>query len=352
MHPLAELTIPQTTDDDAFRSVVDLGNLVDAHAYGTDELDFTYGEALNRMRDPYSPARVFTVSVGGRLVGRADVWQHADADAPEAWITVRVHPENRRQGIGSALLREVERIARGDGRRKLVAYSASQEQDGPRLAPPTGFGSLPADAPEACFAAAHGYRLEQIERGSRLPLPVAEGVLERMTADAAARAGDDYRVHTWSGRAPDRFRVDLAELLTRMSTDAPTAGIEETEDVWSLERLADAEERFAASGDRVRLTAAVEHVPSGRLVGFTDLTPPVDRALPAAQQATIVLGEHRGHRLGVLLKAANLVQLAEVHPGHPSVFTFNAEENRPMLDVNEAIGFVAIGYEGCWRKDV
>ena len=63
-----------------------------------------------------------------------------------------------------------------------------------------------------------------------------------------------------------------------------------------------------------------------------------------------MLREHRGHRLGMLLKIANLQLLQEAAPGHPSVLTWNAEENRPMLGVNEAVGFVPIGYEGAWAK--
>jgi hypothetical protein len=54
----------------------------------------------------------------------------------------------------------------------------------------------------------------------------------------------------------------------------------------------------------------------------------------------------------MLLKVANLAHLQEQRPGHPSVITFNAEENRHMLDVNEALGFEAIASEGAWRKDL
>lgn len=54
----------------------------------------------------------------------------------------------------------------------------------------------------------------------------------------------------------------------------------------------------------------------------------------------------------MLVKAANLQQLREVSPGTKVVTTFNAEDNRPMLDVNEALGFRAIAYEGSWQKDL
>ena len=65
-----------------------------------------------------------------------------------------------------------------------------------------------------------------------------------------------------------------------------------------------------------------------------------------------MLRDHRGHRLGMLVKAANLVQLLRSPRDATAVTTFNAEDNRPMLDVNEALGFEAIGLEGNWQKRV
>jgi len=98
------------------------------------------------------------------------------------------------------------------------------------------------------------------------------------------------------------------------------------------------------------LTSAVLHAPSGNLAGFTQLSVPAELERPVWQEDTLVLREHRGHRLGMLLKIANLQHLARLHPGHPSVITFNAEENRHMLDVNDAIGFTPMGYEGAWKR--
>jgi GNAT superfamily N-acetyltransferase len=258
-------------------------------------------------------------------------------------------PEFRGHGIGTALADEVERMAGADGKAKALVYTGLQDVAGDRIPSPTGFGSIPAEHPDVRFLLARGYRFEQVERLSRLPLPVP-GIEERLAA-ALAASGPDYALHTYIGPTPEHWREDMAVLATRMSTDAPSAGLEEPEDVWTVERVIEADERAAAS-PRDRVVAVVEHVPSGHLAGFTVLSVPKQLHRSVAQYATLVLREHRGHKLGMLLKVANLEHLARVRPGHPSVTTFNAEENRFMLDVNESVGFVAVGQESAWRKDL
>ena len=223
---------------------------------------------------------------------------------------------------------------------EAVVYAVSRPGPGDRIDSPTGFGSVPRDNPEVQFLLHRGYRLEQIERGSRLALPAA------LPAEPETPG---YGIRQWVGATPERWLDDLAMLRTRMSTDAPSAGLDEPEDIWTAERVR-AQDEHAGDGGRTLLVTAVEHLASGRLVGYTELAAPADAARVVEQRDTIVLREHRGHRLGLLLKVANLAQLERVLPGRPSVLTFNAEENRHMLDVNEALGFTPIGYEGAWKK--
>jgi GNAT superfamily N-acetyltransferase len=52
-----------------------------------------------------------------------------------------------------------------------------------------------------------------------------------------------------------------------------------------------------------------------------------------------VLQAHRGHGLGVWMKAANLRRLTAAHPEITGVITSNAADNEHMLRVNQQVGF-------------
>jgi len=352
---ITEVVIPASLDaHDAaeFLACVDVRNTVWRDDSGTDELTYTAAELLpGWQKTTFEPMRMFAARLDGKLVARGVYETRTDEAADTVWLMAEVLQDARGHGVGEALALHLEKLALGDGKTRAIVYAPSWKTGGIRIPSPTGFGSVPAGTAEVRLLQGLGYTLEQVERGSRMTLPLDEAAL-RATHDAAATAaGHDYRVHTWSGPTPPEWREGIAHLLTRMSTDAPSAGLEEPEDPWTVERLLEDEAKEAES-PRTSVVAAVEHVPSGALVGFTELTVPAEAERAVSQEDTIVLREHRGHRLGMLLKSANLFWLERVAPGHPSVITYNAEENRHMLSVNEALGFVPVVYEGAWRKNL
>lgn len=310
----------------------------------------TAAELLPNWKNETSPMVGFVAKAGGRVVARGSL--ALPIDARECWASVAVLPTFRRRGIGASVYERLERAARHAGRGTIqnqTIFPASPAGNrGATIPAPTGFGSVPVDLPSTRFLQRRGFTLEQVGRVSGLSLPMDAGAFARRLAEAAA-AG--YRTVTWQGRTPEEWVDGIAHLRTRMSTDAPSAGLEQTEDVWTADRVRSVDELWAAS-PRILLTTAVLHDASGRLVGYTELDVPAQPDRAVEQVDTLVLREHRGKRLGMLLKLTNLRELGDRFPAHGFVQTMNAEDNRHMLDVNEAVGFRPISYAARWKKDI
>ncbi len=272
---IEDLVLPGAMDEPgsaAYVDFIELHNTIDAEALGSTAEDLDPAEALPYFNDQtYDRRRLFTARFDDRLAGLAIMsWAVGDA-TNVTWIGGGVHPAHRNRGVGSALLDHVEAIARESGRAVVQAGAIhTPGQGGERLASPTGFGSVATDDPGVRFFLAHGYALEQVHRLSVLHLPIAPEALTSHRERAAAAAGSEYRVHAWTGPTPERWLDDIALLNQRMSTDAPFAGLEVDEEPWDAERVRKHEARSESVG-RTRLIAAVEHVPSERLVAFNGL---------------------------------------------------------------------------------
>ena len=333
-----------------FEQSVDARNAAEIASNGSSDIGYTAAELLPGWQESaHELRRLFGARVDARIVARGAYETRKLGDAvTTAWLHVHVHPDFTGRGIGRALADRLEAVAIEEGKDRIHVYAASSPAEGPRIAPTTGVGSLPAHGREVRFLLARGYLLGQIERSSRLALPVDPQLLAERRAIAEA-AAQGYRILTWVNYAPPELLDDLAMLATRMSTDVPTGGVEEEEDLWTVDRWLEHEKQRETS-PRSIVYAAAEHLESGRLAGYTELSVPAETDRPVDQGDTIVVREHRGHRLGMLLKVANIQHLEEVFPGHPWILTYNAEENRYMLDVNEAVGFVPFTYEGAWQK--
>src|SRR6266581_1669064 len=174
-------------------------------------------------------------------------------------------------------------------------------------------------------------------------------------ADNTHRAAVDILVHPESRRRGiGSALLDVAERVARaegrevMGTEVPLGGLAITEEKWDAERVRWNFATVRAQGRRV-VESVARQTATGRLVGYTTLAVASHTPHLAYQWDTLVLHEHRGRRLGLLLKAANLRALTAGLPGVRRVATWNARENEPMLRVNRALGFEVVGRLTEWQ---
>lgn len=267
---------------------------------------------------------------GGRVIGSVEVLLPVLDNPRLALLWLAVEPDHRRFGIGTALLEEAERIAVGEGRTVLAAETEWMEG-----------GSDESGE----FAARHGYANAQTVLRSEQALPA-----DRATLTALARPDDnDYVVESFVDEMPEHWLDDRAVLQQRMSTDAPLDDLELEEEVWDADRLRREQAAARLAGRRV-VESVARHVPSGRLVGFTTIDVSAGTPHLGYQQDTLVLTEHRGHALGLRLKAANALRLMDELPEVTAIRTWNAASNDHMLAVNRQLGYVVDGYSREWQK--
>jgi GNAT superfamily N-acetyltransferase len=252
-------------------------------------------------------------------------------------VTVAVHPQQRRRGVGTALVEHMGELARADGRRSLnsiveVPVAQAHEHASLQFAPKVGFNANMAG------------------NSRRLDLPLDPTTMaELWSVVSSARGAADYRLLTFLSPWPDEFAEDEWELLRVMSTDEPAGDGEKEEEVWDEARMAESDELRQERG-ATKLCAVAQHVPSGRAVAMTEILVCDDEPHQSWQLITVVHPEHRGHRLGLAVKLANLEFLSRQSPGLTFVVTANAAVNAPMIAVNDMMGFRILSEGIFWQK--
>lgn len=339
----------------AIAGLVDLRTACVLDAWGTTDLaDPLPVEQAGLRHQRYWRRSYLAVYSDGQPVGAAFLRFPVQDNTHMAEVDVLVHPESRGLGIGSALHDEALARVRAAGRSLAIAATDQREEPsaGPgTLAPSTGSGRVLRSDPGVGFLQRRGWSLGQVERHSELAVPVAPSVLASFASSAASAAGSSYSLVTWETETPDEWLDQFAYVTSRMSTDAPTGDIDWQAEDWDGARIRATEAKARDGGYRV-LTLAAVHEPSRTIAAFTALWVPSHTSECVYQGDTLVVPEHRGHRLGMLVKAANLQRLAEELPSVRRVHTWNAEENRWMLAINVALGFRPAGGSGMWQQTV
>jgi len=245
-------------------------------------------------------------------------------------VILQVPPGRRRAGIGSELLAHCAGRARPASRARI----GGEARDG-------SAGAAFAQAVGAQAGIAEVNRILDVD--SSLPARLGQ-----LRAKAQAKA-TGYSLLSWLGATPEEYLEEVAR-LNNVMTDAPRdEGVQATR--WDGQRVAEQEEHALAHGLRFR-TVAARHDGTGALAALTQIC--TDDGTPgwAFQQITAVAKEHRGHRLGLLVKAANLQQLTGDDPGTRRILTGNAGANRYMIAINEMLGFRVSDQYRDWRVDL
>jgi RimJ/RimL family protein N-acetyltransferase len=277
------------------------------------------------------PPVPFLADVDGGVVGYAAYSISRHDNLHLAWLTVEIHPEHRRRGHGSTALEALVQRVKELGRTSV------------------GLDGWDSEGPRA-FAARHGFAQVSVAVNRRQTLADVDWAdVERRHAEARERARD-YELVRRTGRSPDEELAALAEMTSAIN-DAPTDDLDIEDEVFTADRIRDYETaQLARSGAFHRLYA--RHRATGELAGQTIVAVEADRPELAEQHDTSVVRAHRGHRLGLLLKAEMMLWLRESQPQLVSIDTWNAESNDFMIGVNEALGYRIVGRERAFQRTV
>ncbi|RKQ36958.1 GNAT family N-acetyltransferase [Kocuria tytonis] len=373
------LRIPDSFDEDAQRLLGDVAELVKSsrrHVWGTGQLSNEAHDIFRDLNDPYERIKILCAFVAGRLVGRAEVRMPLIANTEAAQIVVHVAPDETSEGIGRELLGAAEQLAHGESRRLVglvTEHPASEIRDpsGPGdgsadgsaeggtatsepvewLEAADGSGRLPASHRQTRFAQHAGYELRTVSSFALLSVPLDAGRSRRIQESLAATPfAEHYRMHTWVGEAPEELLSPLAQLHSKIPTDSFVRPVVADPDPWDAARVRRTEQLRQEDGDR-SLMAVVQDLRSGELVGMTELILAQHRPTLALQDETLVVRAHRGHRLGMRLKLANLEQLAAVAPEVDTVYSWTHSGNDRMNWVNARLGFRDAGQSAIWEQD-
>lgn len=262
-----------------------------------------------------------------------------------AVVNVATRPSFRRRGYGTQMLDHVMARAQAHNRSRLIGETSE----------PLPVNKVTADAattsPGVAFATAVGARAVTSEVRRRLRVAeIDHDQLSRLRDDATAAAAE-YSLIQWDGPAPAELLDDLVVLQSRMSIDAPREELEWEPEQWSAERYRETEKSTFRSG-QLCISTAARHDPSGELVALTEIGTARSQPDIAYQWLTIVLPDHRGHRLGMRVKLANLELMRSSRPRVTTVNTWNAAVNSHMVSINEAMGFRAVERWREWQLEL
>jgi GNAT superfamily N-acetyltransferase len=251
-------------------------------------------------------------------------------NAHVAWTELSVHPDHRRKGLGRAVFADL--IAQSEGQHpELLFMGVTNDR-------------VPSGGP---FLTAIG---------AKAGLPMKTNQLALIDVDRA-------QVAEWAKLDPAGYRLERVDDVVPVSlvaayiqasdgiNDMPKGDLKMGD--WKLteEQIRDRESWFKQTGVEWLLLVAI-HDATGEGAGFTEVTYDPKQPWVIWQQGTAVTRGHRGHRLGLWMKAVMLERILRELPKVRNIRTGNANTNSQMLGINTQLGFKMAWQSTLWQLPI
>ena len=274
----------------------------------------TFAEQLRMPVSMLGSQRFWAARAQGRIVGTATA-AFPERENRQLTITkVRVPPDLRRKGIGTALLRATLADMRSERRGTVTGQGLKVGGDGEKWASALGFRKVQDFVLQTLVVADIDSDLWEV--------PAPEG----------------FGAERWSGAASESLVAGYARARTAI-TDAPRDKSSLKFPEWNVERVRKHEADARRRGCELRTVIAVDES-SGTVAGLTQMELRPSRPDFGYQLDTAVLPQFRGRGLGRFIKAAMMRWLIADRPDIERVATNTDASNVHMIRVNHEIGYV------------
>ena len=246
------------------------------------------------------------------------------------WSDVAVAPKHRRKGLGLALYGKVLESCEGQGEDVVFIGETSD-----RVPSGEAFG---------------------LAIGATPGLPMKLNQLDLRTVDRAKvgewgrNAPRGYRLERVDGTVPERLVKAYIEAAGGIN-DMPRGDIALND--WNLTeaQIRQRESWYKQAGKTWWLLLALDER-TGEGVGLTEVE--FDPRDPHAiqQEGTAVVAAHRGHNIGLWLKAVMLERILAERPDSRFIRTGNANVNAQMLAINAKLGFKYAWQNTLWQLPI
>jgi mycothiol synthase len=245
------------------------------------------------------------------------------------WSDIAVQREHRHRGLGRALFARVVDSLAGQGDDLLLISETSDRV-------PSG----------EAFAQALGAKPGLPMKLNQLDLRA----VDRAKVDEWSRAPEGYRLERIDDRVPDELVKTYIQALEGIN-DMPRGDIAFRDSKFDEAQVRQRESFFKQAGLVWWLLLAINER-TGEGVGFTEVEfNPLDPHV-IQQEGTAVVAAHRGHGIGLWLKAVMLQRILDECGSSRFIRTGNANVNAQMLAINEKLGFKYAWQTTLWQVSI